>query len=227
MVRVLRRRFDDDESDYDPKYPGKRVFRDGRGPRVPLYMTDSAPRQPVYDGEARARAHQRLLDGYGRLGAAVAQATAGHRPGQVSLSDAEVRAARSKSEHAREQWISRMKDQYRRPIGAAPPDGQDENGEDLPPGVDPVEFARAQRIRRDENAWKQPPMWRGAASGPSPSDTYPPHPSPYAAGVWEAERRSPDLAQRRTSLSPTDAGEDAKQAAYDAYVARITSDWRK
>jgi hypothetical protein len=107
MVIPVRRRFDDDGWDddlYDPQFYPRRVFRDGRGPLVPLYMTDAAPpRTPLMDG--RMREHQRLLDGFARIGAAAVGGTAGHRPGQVSLSDTDVRAARSRSEHARAEWL--------------------------------------------------------------------------------------------------------------------------
>jgi hypothetical protein len=53
----MRRRWVDDEDDlsaFDPKYlaQGRRVYKDGYGPRVALYMTDSAPsrRRPTFDG---------------------------------------------------------------------------------------------------------------------------------------------------------------------------------
>jgi hypothetical protein len=53
MVRFARRRLDDDEDwdAYNPKYFPKKVFKDGRGPSVRLYMTDAARarRQPVFD----------------------------------------------------------------------------------------------------------------------------------------------------------------------------------
>jgi hypothetical protein len=70
MVRPVRlRQFDDDPDDYDPRYFPRKVFKDGRGPRVHLMLTDSASRQPVYDAHARAREHSGCLTATGsRIG---------------------------------------------------------------------------------------------------------------------------------------------------------------
>jgi hypothetical protein len=239
------RQFRDDDYDeegngpYDRKYPGKRVIADQGRVRVPVYLTDGAGRSvPLMD--ARMREHRRLLDGYTRIGAAAAGGTAGHRPGQVSLSDADIRAARSRSEHARAEWIRRIKDEWRQPVvpltyGTVNGNGDDDdNGDDdLPPGVDPVEFARAQMIRRNENAYRPPVVWRGVAAGPHQYSG----PSDYARGVWEAQNaidpRSPNVwsqveaARRKTTReSTTDAGDD-RARAYAEYCSRISADWMR
>jgi hypothetical protein len=231
MVRALRRRFDDDEdeSDYDPKYPGKRVFRDGRGPRVPLYMTDSASRRFVPLMDARARAHQATIDSY-RL---TDRQAAAHRPHEAtaSFSDRDIRNARSRSEHARAEWIRRMQDAWSHPMGGlprtppngngdGPDDDQDENG-DNDNGDDRTEAERArdEMIEQASRAWSQP--WRGVASGPSPSDVYASGGNPAAAAnAVEAQRR------RWTRESPTDAALTDKDAAYGEYCQRICNAWK-
>jgi hypothetical protein len=142
MVALARRHrsvtVDDWDDDlYEAKYYPRRVFKDGKGLNVRLALTDSAPRRFALM-DARAREHQRLLDSY-RLSDRQAAA---HRPHEatLSLSDADIRAARSRSEHVREQWIRRMQDQWSEPIGGLPrkppngtgngDDGDDGNGDD-------------------------------------------------------------------------------------------------
>jgi hypothetical protein len=63
---------------------------------MPDWMPPPRSAQPLVN----ARQYQRVLDGYAHIGAA-----AGHRPGQVSLSDAAVRNASSRSEAARQEMI--------------------------------------------------------------------------------------------------------------------------
>ena len=42
--RAAMRLDDDDDPDlYDPKYPGRKVFRDGKGVHVPVCLTDGQP----------------------------------------------------------------------------------------------------------------------------------------------------------------------------------------
>jgi hypothetical protein len=214
MVRVLRRRFDDDDDDYDPKYPGKRVFKDGLGPRVHLMLTDSSPRRFVPVMDARAREHQRVLDSYRLTDAEAAR----HKPHEARLSDADVR---SRSE-AREAMIAQARDAWKRPIGGVlsvnePDDDEDENGDD--DGVDPVEKARQDYITRTTNAWREP--WRGAGAGPSSADAYAKGNDPgRAANAVEAQRR------RWTRESPSDAGDD-RARAYAEYCRRISVDWMR
>jgi hypothetical protein len=221
------RRFDDDESDYDPAYPGKKVFRDGRGPRVHLTLTDSASRQPVYDARARAREHQRLLDSYRLIGADLDR----HRPHEARLSDADVRNARSRSEFARAEWIRRMQDQWSQPIGGLPrkppngncngDDGDDGNRDDDNDPRAASERARDAWIERQSRAWSEP--WRGVASGPSPSDVYASGGNPAAAAnAVEGQRR------RWTRESQSrDAALSDRDAAYGEYLDYIQNNWRR
>jgi hypothetical protein len=205
--RVLRRQFDDDADDYDPKYPGKRVFKDGRGPRVPLYMTDSASRRFVPLMDARARTHQATIDSY-RL---TDRQAAAHRPHEATanLSDADIRAARSRSEHAREQWIRRMQDQWSEPIGGLPrkppngngnsDDGDDRNRDDDSDPRSASERARDAWIERQSNAWHDP-VGRGAYAGPNPAHAYS-GPSDYARGAGRRKTASVRGAATRPSRS--------------------------
>jgi hypothetical protein len=228
---VTARRFDDDEDLYDPAYPRHmKVVRDGGRASVPVMLTDSASRRvPLMD--ARAREHQRLLDGYSRIGAAAAQGTAGHRPGQVSLSDSVVRNARSRSEFARAEWIRKMQDQWSSPAGGIPrsPSDDDDGGDN---GGDPVDAARQDYIRRITTDYQ-----RGVVAGPTPSGAAYGPPGPYARGAWASQAavdpRSPDMwsqverARRRVTMEGNDAGEDAKAQAWSDYCTRIANDWRR
>jgi hypothetical protein len=85
MVRMKHRDYESDDEIFDDevfdrRYYPKRVYKDGYGPRVPLYLTDGA------------MPHAHLL----------------HRPGQVRLSDAQVdvreRALAAKSARVRDAW---------------------------------------------------------------------------------------------------------------------------
>jgi hypothetical protein len=245
MVRAVRaRQFYDDEDwdDFDPKYPGKRVFKDGRGPRVPLYMTDSAPPRR-YSMTDAVRRHQATIDSY-RL---TDREAAAHRPHEAtaSLSDAEIMAARSRSEHARAEWIRRMQDAWssQGPIGGLPrtppdgngPDDDDDNGHDDSDPRSASERARDAWIERQSNAWRDP-VGRGAWAGPNPSHGYS-GPSSYAQGVWSAQNAirpgSPyaaeqvEAARRKTTReSTTDAGDD-RARAYAEYCRRISVDWMR
>jgi hypothetical protein len=235
MVRaVTLRRFDDSDDDpslYDPKWlkRGRKVYRDGAGPHVRLMLTDSAAKRsrPVAVMDIRAREHQRVIDSY-RL---TDRQAAAHRPHEAtaSLSDADIRAARSRSEHAREQWIRRMQDQWSEPIGGLPrkppngndngDDGDDGNGDDDNDPRSASERARDAWIERQSRAWSEP--WRGAAAGPSPSDQYGKGNDPArAANVVEWQRR------RWTRESPSDAALTDKDAAYREYCQRISNAWK-
>jgi hypothetical protein len=156
------------------------------------------------------------------------------------LSDADIRAARSPSEFAREQWIVRCRDAWKQPVGGPPvygngDDRDDDNGDDDDNGVDPVEKARADWIERQSNAWRDP-VGRGAYAGPNPSHGYS-GPSSYAQGVWSAQNAirpgSPyaaeqiEAARRKTTReTPTDAGDD-RARAYSEYLNRIATDWKR
>jgi hypothetical protein len=143
VAPLARRRFDDaddvfDSDLYDPKYYPRRVFRDGKGLRVPVMLTDAMPpeyraavsRRPLYDASA-------------------------HRPhfAVVDASDPHVRAA-ERAYYERSAWLQ---DAWKTPTGQMqqPPDngngngnGDDDDGEDLSP--------RDEYINRVSNAWRTP-----------------------------------------------------------------------
>jgi hypothetical protein len=235
---VRQFRDDDDPDDYDPRFFPRKVFKDGRGPRVHLMLTDSAsaPRRA-------AREHQRVIDSYTLTDRQAAM----HRPHEATavLSDADVRAARSRSEHARAEWIRRMKDAYAQPIGGLPrtppngngngPDDDDYNGDDADDPRSASEKARDAWIDQMTNAWRDP-VGRGAWAGPNPSHGYAGS-SDYARGVWSAQNAirpgSPyaaeqvEAARRKTTReSTTDAGDD-RARAYSEYLNRIATNWKR
>jgi hypothetical protein len=88
---VMQRRFvddDDDDSLFDPAYPGLKVVPDGGRVRVPIALTDGAP------------------SGW----------LASSRPHRVAVLDsAELRDARRRAAEAREQYIARICDAHRGP----------------------------------------------------------------------------------------------------------------
>jgi hypothetical protein len=217
--RVLRRHFRDDDYDedgngpYDRKYPGKRVIADQGRVRVPVMLTDSASRRvPLMDSRS-----YRLTD----------RQAAMHRPHEATavLSDADIRAARSPTEHARAEWIRRMADEWSHPIGGLPrsvPNGEgngddedyDDNGSNGDDRTE-AEKARDQWIDRTSRAWSEP--WRGAAAGPSPSDRYGKGNDPArAANAVERQRRG---------WTAEDAAAD-KEAAYREYCVRVSNAWK-
>jgi hypothetical protein len=147
---------DEDPSDYDPKYLalGKKVIRDGRGVRRPLFLTDAAPRAPLL-----------------------------HKPGQVHLSDAQIdvreRALAARSARLRDAWkpgsplaSSDDDDMYeianriapmlglappkrnitRRPMDADPDQDPDQDQDQA--GSDRVQAALDARARYKRDAWK-------------------------------------------------------------------------
>jgi hypothetical protein len=222
VAALKRRRFDDDLWDdelYEAKYYPRKVFKDGRGPNVPLYLTDSAPHrsQAMLD-------HQRLLDHYAAVGA---EAARHNKPHQASLSDADVSRARSKSEHARAEWLRRIKDEFRAPVEGGLPfagingegghgDDDDDDGDDR----SEAERARDQWIEETSRAWREP--WRGRAAGASPTHAYGNGNDPArAANVVEAQRR------RWTRESQSDSALTDKDAAYGEYCQRICNDWKR
>jgi hypothetical protein len=131
MVRYARRRLDDEDwDDYDPRYFPKKVFKDGRGPSVRLYMTDARPRprQPVLD--ARVAQPGPVADKLALMG------------GRSALSDARVRC-----DDAYERYCNRLGDQWtwNKPGVLAPV---------------PVGDARGDYIRRTTEAWRTPTVRR-------------------------------------------------------------------
>jgi hypothetical protein len=242
-----RRRVDDDEvdeSDFDPMYPRHmEVIRDGGRVRARMALMNGLPSwlpprraQPMMD----ARSYQRVLDGYSRLGAA-----AGHRPGQVSLTDSKVRYARTASEDARDAWIMEQQDAWKgAATGPSPGDvinGPDDDDDamdpgDAPAGVSEADLERARWIDRMSNAWRDP-VGRGAYAGPDLSHGYG-GPSGYAEGVWSAQNairpgsayavHQVEAARRKTTReSPTDAALSDRDAAYGEYLDYIQNAWKR
>jgi hypothetical protein len=155
---------DFDDRVFERRYWPSRVYRDGAGPHVKLMLTDAMPRRlPLMD--AAVARHQATLDAY-----AGSIEPSRHRPHQISISDASVRAARSKSEQARAAMIMRARDAWKGPSAAMwgdpgdDDDGDDDRDDNSPP--DP-EAARREWIARQSTDRQ-----RGAYSGPNPSDVY-------------------------------------------------------
>jgi hypothetical protein len=128
-----RRRLDDDEDwdDYDPRYFPKKVFKDGRGPRVRLELTDAARarRMPVLD--ARVGRPGYVTDKLAAMG------------GRAALSDARVRC-----DDAYERYCHRLGDAWTY------------NKVPLVPLIIDAEGARAAWIARTCDAWRWPTVRR-------------------------------------------------------------------
>jgi hypothetical protein len=110
MMRRSTRNLDDDEediNDFDPAYFPKRVYKDGRGPRVRLMLTDAAPppRRAVFD----ARNHQ---------------------PHYAEITDEAANRRAVESYEAHKRWLQ---DAWRGP-NAQPPDngGGDDDDDESP-----------------------------------------------------------------------------------------------
>ena len=117
----------DDPDLYDPKYPGQRVIRDGKGIRVPVFLTDAM--SP--DQRAAISRGSMLFD------------ARNHQPhyAVVDASDPNVRAA-ERAYYERNAWLQ---DAWRGPDNPPPPDPE------------PDEDPRDAYIRRVSNAWKTLP----------------------------------------------------------------------
>jgi hypothetical protein len=96
MAPVAQRRFDDDDvfdsAIYDPAYYPKRVYRDDRGPRVPLALTDAAP--------------SAIIDAY--------------RPHQIGACDSDADAERDAA-NAYEERSAYLANAWRSPDNPPPP----------------------------------------------------------------------------------------------------------
>ena len=197
---ALRQRADDDWDDdlYDRAYYPKKVFKDGKGPRVALMLTDAAPSsQPRFPAFP-------ALDAY-RMSDAEAQK---HRPHALAVHGGRIgdaMAAAEKAYEARSAWLRDawrgrpfVRDQEGDGVAGSPTstgEGADEN--------DP-EAARREYIRRISNAYKEP------------------YGDPSAADAIEAQRR------RWTAESPAkDAALSDREAAYGEYLDYIKNAWRR
>jgi hypothetical protein len=238
MAAVMQRRSrvdDEDLSDFDPAYFPRRVYKDGRGPRVRLELTDSAPsyrsRPALFDANAH-RPHYAVVD----------------------ASDPRVRAAAE----ARDAWIRDLQDAWKSgpvtsltpsaapPVSAAswadPPDNGDPDGDDddLSP--------RDEYIKNLQTAYKWPPPPPPSANPSREADAiqaatarrqFPGTARPGAEGeaIAAARRgRRPTsgvtFGQHDPDNFPTadaalrDAAAD-RDAAHAEYVARIAGGWRR
>ena len=90
---MVTRNLDDDLDDFDPAYFPKRVYKDGRGPRVRLMLTDAAPpSRPALN-----------------------------RPRFAALDAAELQDGLRAAAAARATYISELQDAWRGPSNRPPP----------------------------------------------------------------------------------------------------------
>jgi hypothetical protein len=117
MVRYARRLEDDENfDDYDPRYFPKKVFKDGRGPKVHLMLTDAAAhaRRPVFDArnhmphQARVTdaARQRVEDAY--------EAMCARNESAWLWRKEHVRAPAAVNDSPRDAWIKRQATDWQR-----------------------------------------------------------------------------------------------------------------
>jgi hypothetical protein len=105
VAPMMQRRFadlDDEDvlDDFDPKYFPKRVYKNGRGPKVSLMLTDAMP--PEY----RAAISRRPTGG---AQLALYDASA-HRPRYADLTDARLQDGLRKAAEARDAWVRGLQD---------------------------------------------------------------------------------------------------------------------
>jgi hypothetical protein len=208
MVTRAARVDDENLDDFEPEFlaRGKRVYKDGRGPRVRLSMTDSVP-----SWAPRPRP------------AAVFDAS-GHRPGPVNvLSDAALKDARLAAMDARTQMIERLNDAYKTsrgglggsPITAAPPADT--------PDPDDDESPRDAYIRQISNAYKTPMGQAPAASADDIERARQQWLSPGAKSGCGFGDARPGISRE----TATQDARDARDQAYAGYLDRLTNGWRK
>jgi hypothetical protein len=199
---------DEDLSDFDPAYFPKRVYRDGKGPRVPMMLTDGQPewmrtlRRPVFDASR-------------------------HRPGPVNvLSDEAMRDVRLAAMDARQRYIQQLNDAWKTQPGGA-------GGEPLTtapsaePGSDDddVESARDRYIAGLQNAYKTPMGQAPAASADNIAGLTRSWLSPGARpGPGPGYSDARPAVSRKTGTK--DAAADREQA-YAGYLDRLANGWRK
>ena len=237
MARMMRRAMrnlddDDDVFDSDPKYYPRKVFRDGKGLRVPVLLTDGMPdwmamrRRQLFD----ANAHRPHF--------AVVRDDAAHRRAVDAYED-------------RNKWLQ---DAWKNPSGQmqqAPdnsdPDGDEDDGETLSP--------RDEYIRRTSNMWREPIGNGYSGEADAVQAAFIARISPGGGARPGAEAEAIEAARRRRGTpgppgvtfgqhnpsafpsrdaaslgaSPTRSLKDARAAADQAhaeYVARISNAWK-
>jgi hypothetical protein len=196
---------DEDLSDFDPAYFPKRVYRDGKGPRVPMMLTDGQPegmrtqRRPVFDASR-------------------------HRPGPINvLGDAALKDAKLAAMDAYEQRNDYLQDAWRTSTGGpggaahttAPP-------ADKPDPDDDTMSPRDRYIAGLQTAYRTP---MGQAPAASADDIE------RARQQWLSPGAKPGggFGDARPGVSRETATQDARDAretAYREYVARISGAWR-
>jgi hypothetical protein len=185
--------------DFDPKYFPKKVFRDGKGPRVTLVLTDGMPAyrpRPVFDAR-------------------------NHRPHFADLTVARLQDGLKQAAEARSEWIKGLQDAWRTPTGGAggapvttapPSDQPDDDDDNLSP--------RDRYVLSLQNAYKtgspyvatgnraddieaQRQRWLKPGARPGTNDGF--------------ARSSPDAA----------AGRALADQAYAEYCGRLRDGWRR
>ena len=212
MRRSMRNLDDDDEdiNDFDPAYFPRKVYKDGRGPRVRLMLTDSAPPAPraaLYDASH-------------------------HRPRSavIDAADPHVREA-ERAYYDRNKWLQ---DAWKTPSGQIQPPPDDDDDDDGSPLS-----ARDEYIRRTSNMWREPigngygsseadaiqrAFMRRITPGARPGD------EPDAIEAARRRRGTPGPPGVTFGHGPTKdaaAGRALADAAYREYCDRISNGWRK
>jgi hypothetical protein len=193
---------DEDLSDFDPACFPKRVYRDGKGPRVPMMLTDGQPpewmrtlRRPVLD----ARNHQ---------------------PHFADVTDARLRDARLAAHDAREAMIGRLQDAWKvQPVATGGAAHTTAPGAAEPDPDDDTMSPRDQYIAGLQNAYKTPMGQAPAASADNIE---------RARQQWISPGAKPGggFGDARVSRETKDAAADREQA-YAGYLDRLTNGWRK
>jgi hypothetical protein len=206
---VTNARLDDDWDDtlYDRAYYPKKVFKDGKGPRVPMMLTDGG----IPSWVPRPRR------------AAVFDAR-NHQPHFADVTDASLRDARLAAHDAREAMIARLSDAWKVQPGGA-------GGEPLTtvPGAEPggddddVESARDRYIAGLQNAYKTPMGQAPAASADDIERARQQWLSPGAKSGCGFGDARPGISRE----TATQDARDARDQAYAGYLDRLTNGWRK
>jgi hypothetical protein len=202
---MVTRTDDEDLSDFEPAFlaRGKRVYRDGKGPRVPMMLTDGGI--PPWAPRPRP--------------AAVFDAS-GHRPGPIRvLSDEAMKDARLAAMDARTRYIQEISDAWKvQPVATGGAAHTTAPGAPEPDDDDTMS-PRDRYIAGLQNAYKTP---MGQAPAASADDIE------RARQQWLSPGAKPGggFGDARPGVSRETATQDARETAYREYVARISGAWR-
>jgi hypothetical protein len=113
---------DDDEFDpevYDPRYYPRKVFRDGKGLRTPLMLTDGMPdwmpRRPVFDASAHRPHQARITDAARRrVDDAYAEMVDRNQSAWLWNKQGERAAPVAVGDSPRDEWVRRNENAWRR-----------------------------------------------------------------------------------------------------------------